>query len=114
MPAAISGGGSYVLEGTLEQESVRDLFDRAAVSRFSGVLELSEGARRASVGFVAGKPVDGPDLLKLGTQWRSGGFRLVQRAVEMSGRLAPDVRLEGALGERSAADVCYHCESARQ
>src|SRR5213596_2175790 len=87
----------HVLQGTLGAEDVRALFERCAALKFTGLLELSEGARRASVTFVGGDPLAGPDLFKLGAVWRRGSYRLVQRALDLAGSLTDDVHLDGQL-----------------
>src|SRR5438477_4800012 len=103
----------HVLTGTLGAEDVRALFERCASLKFTGLLELSEGARRNSVTFVGGDPIDGPDLFKLGAVWRRGSYRLVQRALDLSGSLTDDVHLDGQLAETGAVDLFHHCEEYR-
>src|SRR5689334_22987027 len=88
----------HILDGTLGAEGVRALFERCASLRFTGLLELVEGPRHASVPFVEGEPLDGPDLFKLGAVWRRGSYRLRQRAVDFVGNLTDDVVLQGSLG----------------
>ena len=105
--------GAYLLDGNLGKEDVRELFERCAKLRFTGLLELREGSRHVAVTFVGGEPVDGPDPFKLGAVWRKGDYRLAQRSVDLSGGLAEGVAIEGTLAEASPMDLLGLCEDAR-
>ena len=103
----------HILHGTLGAEDVRALFERCASLRFTGMLELVEGPRRASVPFVEGEPLDAPDLFKLGAIWRRGSYRLMQRAVDFLGNLTDGVVLQGSLRDTPPMQLFRHCEDGR-
>src|SRR4051794_25566346 len=105
--------GGHVLNGTLGAEDVRALFERCASMRFTGLLELNEGPRRAQVPLVEGERLDGPDLFKLGAVWRRGAYRLVQRAVDFQGNLTDGVALQGTLRETAPMQLFRYCEDGR-
>ena len=104
---------AHVLVGTLEIVDVRQLFDRCASSKFTGLLELHEGARKVTVGFVGGEALEGIEPLKLGAVWRKGSWQLSQRALDLSGGLADGVEVQGSLGDASPMDLLELCEDGR-
>ena len=110
-PRAAESG--HVLQGSLAAEDVRVLYEHCATVKFTGLLELSEAARRLTITFVGGEPLDGPDRFRLGAVWRRGSYRLVQRVLDLTGSLADGVFFEGVLGDVAPAELLHHCEEYR-
>jgi hypothetical protein len=106
--------GGYSWSGNLAQTEVRSLYDRLADLRLSGMLEISDGDKRAEVAFVGGDPVEtrGSNTREV-KSWRQGSFKVTQRVPDLAGALTDGLQLAGGLLETRAKELIRHCEDAK-
>src|SRR5689334_785909 len=102
----------YSWSGTLAATGVRAIFDRCAALRLSGLLELTDGGRRAQVVFVGGEAIETRGATDDEAQAFRGGFHLTQRVPDLSGALTAGIRCEGELARSPAREVIRHCQDA--
>jgi hypothetical protein len=94
----------YTWTGTLEETDIQSLYAACQSLRFSGKLELREGAIRAEVTFVGGEPIeiDGGDTQRIAL-WNKGTFRAVQSIPNLAGELTGQREMEGSLAITKAS-----------
>ncbi len=92
--------------GTLEQTDIQSLYAACQSLRFSGKLELREGANRADITFVGGEPIeiDGGDTQRIAL-WNKGTFRAVQSIPNLAGELTGQQVMEGSLAITKASQL---------
>jgi hypothetical protein len=92
--------------GTLEETDIQSLYATCQSLRFSGKLELREGANRADITFVGGEPIeiDGGDTQRIAL-WNKGTFRAVQSIPNLAGELTGQVVMEGSLAITKASQL---------
>src|SRR2546430_541502 len=88
----------YMWSGDLGDTDIRALYAACHSLRFSGRLELRDGANSAEVAFVAGEPIDieGGDTQRI-SLWSRGTFRAVQSIPNLEGELTRDREFTGSL-----------------
>jgi hypothetical protein len=96
MEASLPDGFTWT--GDLNETDIRSLYAACHSLRFSGRLQLKDGAQHAEVMFVAGEPVeiDGGDTQRI-SLWTRGSFRAVQGIPSLSGELTTQREVEGSL-----------------
>src|SRR5947207_14932116 len=94
----------YSWSGRLDETDVRSLYAACQSLRFTGRLELTDGATQAQVVFFGGEPVeiDGGDTQVI-SLWQRGTFRAVQSIPNLSGELTGQLELGGELGQTKAS-----------
>jgi hypothetical protein len=100
------GSDGFTWTGTLEETDIQSLYAACQSLRFSGKLELREGANRAEVTFVGGEPIeiDGGDTQRIAL-WNKGSFRAVQSIPNLSGELTGQQEMEGSLAMIKASQL---------
>jgi hypothetical protein len=100
------GADGFTWTGTLEETDIQSLYAACQSLRFSGKLELKEGANRAEVTFVGGEPIeiDGGDTQRIAL-WNRGTFRAVQSIPNLSGELTGQQDMEGSLAITKASQL---------
>jgi hypothetical protein len=100
------GADGFTWTGTLEETDIQSLYAACQSLRFSGKLELKEGANRAEVTFVGGEPIeiDGGDTQRIAL-WNKGTFRAVQSIPNLSGELTGQQDMEGSLAITKASQL---------
>ena len=88
----------FTWAGSLGETDIRSLYAACHSLRFSGRLELRDGAQQAEVKFVGGEPVeiDGGDTQRIAL-WSRGTFRAVQSLPNLDGELTSGREFEGSL-----------------
>jgi hypothetical protein len=96
----------YSWSGSLNDTDIQSLYAACQSLRFSGKLELRDGAVKAEVTFVAGEPIeiDGGDTQKIAL-WNKGTFRAVQSIPNLSGELTGQRVMEGSLAMTKASQL---------
>jgi hypothetical protein len=92
--------------GTLEETDIQSLYAACQSLRFSGKLELREGANRADITFVGGEPIeiDGGDTQRIAL-WNKGTFRALQSIPNLAGELTGQQVMEGSLAITKASQL---------
>lgn len=88
----------FTWSGSLGETDIRALYAAAHSLRFSGRLELRDGAQSAEVLFVGGEPVeiDGGDTQRI-SLWSRGEFQMLQSIPNLDGELTRDLGFSGSL-----------------
>jgi hypothetical protein len=96
----------YSWSGTLDETDIQSLYAACQSLRFSGKLELRDGATKAEVTFVGGEPIeiDGGDTQKIAL-WSKGTFRAVQSIPNLAGELTGSREMEGSLAVTKASQL---------
>ena len=87
----------FTWSGTLDETDIQSLYAACQSLRFSGKLELRDGATKAEVTFVGGEPIeiDGGDTQRIAL-WNRGTFRAVQSIPNLAGELTGQRDMEGS------------------
>lgn len=98
MGSALSATDGYSWSGDLAETDIRSVYAACHSLRFSGRLELADGAHRAEVVFLGGEPVEiaGGDTERIAL-WTRGTFRAVQTIPDLRGELTTARDLSGSL-----------------
>ena len=101
MEASLPDGFTWT--GDLNETDIRSLYAACHSLRFSGRLQLKDGAQHAEVLFVAGEPVeiDGGDTQRIAL-WTRGTFRAVQGIPSLTGELTTQREMSGSLATDQA------------
>jgi len=99
------GSDGFTWSGSLDETDIQSLYAACQSLRFSGKLELRDGATKAEVTFVGGEPIeiDGGDTQRIAL-WHRGTFRAVQSIPNLAGELTGQKELEGSLALTKASD----------
>jgi hypothetical protein len=92
--------------GSLDDTDIQSLYAACQSLRFSGKLELRDGANKADVTFVGGEPIeiDGGDTQRIAL-WNRGTFRAVQSIPNLSGELTGQLEMQGSLAITKASQL---------
>jgi hypothetical protein len=98
MDVSASPADGFAWSGNLDETDIRALYAACHSLRFSGRLELRDGAHAAEVAFVGGEPVeiDGGDTQRI-SLWSRGTFRLLQSIPNLDGELTRELEFSGSL-----------------
>lgn len=102
----------FTWSGALVQSGgIRAVYERCQRLRFTGLLELRDGARRTEVTWLGGQPVElgGAQETQEVMLWQSGEFRAIQRIPTMEGALSGGTELSGGLGPGLVERLCSLC-----
>ncbi|MDB4967992.1 MAG: hypothetical protein JWN44_3681 [Myxococcales bacterium] len=96
----------FTWSGSLDETDIQSLYAACQSLRFSGKLELRDGAIRAEVTFVGGEPIeiDGGDTQRIAL-WNRGNFRAVQSIPNLAGELTGQRHMEGSLAITKASQL---------
>jgi hypothetical protein len=96
----------FTWSGTLDETDIQSLYAACQSLRFSGKLELRDGATKAEVTFVGGEPIeiDGGDTQRIAL-WNRGTFRAVQSIPNLAGELTGQRDMEGSLAITKASQL---------
>ncbi len=96
----------FTWSGTLDETDIQSLYAACQSLRFSGKLELRDGATKAEVTFVGGEPIeiDGGDTQRIAL-WNRGTFRAVQSIPNLAGELTGQREMEGSLAITKASQL---------
>jgi hypothetical protein len=96
----------YSWSGSLDDTDIQALYAACQSLRFSGKLELRDGATKAEVTFVGGEPIeiDGGDTQKIAL-WNRGTFRAIQSIPNLAGELTGQREMEGSLAVTKASQL---------
>ncbi len=96
----------FTWSGSLDETDIQSLYAACQSLRFSGKLELRDGATRAEVTFVGGEPIeiDGGDTQRIAL-WNRGNFRAVQSIPNLAGELTGQREMEGSLAITKASQL---------
>ena len=96
----------FTWSGSLDETDIQSLYAACQSLRFSGKLELRDGATKADVTFVGGEPIeiDGGDTQRIAL-WNRGTFRAVQSIPNLAGELTGQREMEGSLAITKASQL---------
>jgi hypothetical protein len=96
----------FTWSGSLDETDIQSLYAACQSLRFSGKLELRDGAIKAEVTFVGGEPIeiDGGDTQRIAL-WNRGMFRAVQSIPNLAGELTGQREMEGSLAITKASQL---------
>jgi hypothetical protein len=96
----------FTWSGSLDETDIQSLYAACQSLRFSGKLELRDGATKAEVTFVGGEPIeiDGGDTQRIAL-WNRGTFRAVQSIPNLAGELTGQRQMEGSLAITKASQL---------
>jgi hypothetical protein len=96
----------FTWSGSLDETDIQSLYAACQSLRFSGKLELRDGATRAQVTFVGGEPIeiDGGDTQRIAL-WNRGTFCAVQSIPNLAGELTGQREMEGSLAITKASQL---------
>jgi hypothetical protein len=96
----------FTWSGSLDETDIQSLYAACQSLRFSGKLELRDGATKAEVTFVGGEPIeiDGGDTQRIAL-WNRGTFRAVQSIPNLAGELTGQREMEGSLAITKASQL---------
>src|SRR5438270_438764 len=96
----------FTWSGSLDETDIQSLYAACQSLRFSGKLELRDGAIKAEVTFVGGEPIeiDGGDTQRIAL-WNRGTFRAVQSIPNLAGELTGQKDMEGSLAITKASQL---------
>ncbi len=100
------GSDGFTWSGSLDETDIQSLYAACQSLRFSGKLELRDGATKAEVTFVGGEPIeiDGGDTQRIAL-WNRGTFRAVQSIPNLAGELTGQREMEGSLAITKASQL---------
>ena len=100
------GSDGFTWSGSLDETDIQSLYAACQALRFSGKLELRDGATKAQVTFVGGEPIeiDGGDTQRIAL-WNRGTFRAVQSIPNLAGELTGQREMEGSLAITKASQL---------
>lgn len=100
------GSDGFTWSGSLDETDIQSLYAACQSLRFSGKLELRDGATKAEVTFVGGEPIeiDGGDTQRIAL-WNRGTFRAVQSIPNLAGELTGQKEMEGSLAITKASQL---------
>jgi hypothetical protein len=100
------GSDGFTWSGSLDETDIQSLYAACQALRFSGKLELRDGATKAEVTFVGGEPIeiDGGDTQRIAL-WNRGNFRAVQSIPNLAGELTGQREMEGSLAITKASQL---------
>jgi len=100
------GSEGFTWSGSLDETDIQSLYAACQSLRFSGKLELRDGATKAEVTFVGGEPIeiDGGDTQRIAL-WNRGTFRAVQSIPNLAGELTGQREMEGSLAITKASQL---------
>jgi len=100
------GSDGFTWSGSLDETDIQSLYAACQALRFSGKLELRDGATKAEVTFVGGEPIeiDGGDTQRIAL-WNRGTFRAVQSIPNLAGELTGQREMEGSLAITKASQL---------
>jgi hypothetical protein len=115
MSGILVGGDlmGYSWSGTLSATDLRSVYDRCAALRFTGLVDLVDGARRAQAVFIGGELVEVRGATDDEVQAFRGAFHATQRVPDLAGLLTDGIRFEGGLRQETARDLIRHCQDNR-
>src|SRR6185312_1536720 len=102
----LMGSDGFTWSGSLDETDIQSLYAACQSLRFSGKLELRDGATKAEVTFVGGEPIeiDGGDTQRIAL-WNRGTFRAVQSIPNLAGELTGQREMEGSLAITKASQL---------